>query len=233
MVNLLLIRHAETIHNVGLCWAGHLDSPLTNHGASQAALLGPHLASLFPHITNIFISPLSRTQHTAAAIVKCLPAGPRSIVTTPLIIERDFGAVDGLPWSANHPGLDTIEKMAAVEMRADDFLDEHLIDAVLYAKDPQDTVLVVSHGAFLPVLWRRMQERFTCEATEGKIRFPNTAYMHIRADLDKDTLEVVSPPGVPHLKGLKRSGGGVGNAQWDPKQRPLESFWSTKEEGKI
>ncbi|KAJ5618890.1 hypothetical protein N7510_002874 [Penicillium lagena] len=170
-----LIRHAETIHNVGQTWAGTTNSALTNHGVLQIEFLARHFAAQSINFSAVFASDLSRARLTAEGICRLQPA---QLSVTPILTrdlrERDFGSLEGLSWNSSHSLSGSASSSAAAAVptefeshismtrRADSFLGEHLLPLLL---DEQDTnhernVAIVAHGIILRVLWNRLTGLF-------------------------------------------------------------------------
>lgn len=185
-MKLFLIRHGETVDNVAGLYAGVRDSVLTIHGVEQARRLGEYLAKTDVKLTHIFSSPLSRARKTAEAIQRAQSTdgkGIRSgkdeleICQVQDLIEQDFGYYEGKPFfarsernksgrKAHHdkhkddPGFVDVESKESMCMRADTFLDEHLVPLLRHGDSGADLkIAVVSHGMFLSNLWRRLLSR--------------------------------------------------------------------------
>ncbi|MEM7536357.1 MAG: histidine phosphatase family protein [Chloroflexota bacterium] len=80
MTNLILIRHAETEANAQRIWNGSLDAPLTKRGEVQAAATAKRVVQLGQQaqFDAFYVSPLGRTQRTAAHITES--TGMRPII---------------------------------------------------------------------------------------------------------------------------------------------------------
>jgi len=89
-MNLLLVRHGETLWNREGRYQGRTDVPLSDEGAAQARALGQRLAGL--PIAIAIASPLARTRHTAEAIL-----GDRAVAleTDEALIEISHGQWEG------------------------------------------------------------------------------------------------------------------------------------------
>lgn len=104
---LYLIRHGETAWNAAGRYQGALDSPLTERGRRQAALIGDALAArLDPSAAPLkaYVSPLGRTRETAAIIAR---RAALDIQFEPRIAEVSLGPWDGLTdfeIDMEHPG---------------------------------------------------------------------------------------------------------------------------------
>ena len=156
---LLLIRHGETAWNAEHRIQGQLDIPLSPHGVMQAARLAECLAA--EPIAAVYSSGQSRAWLTAVPLA--LRHGLEVIVETRLR-ERCFGIFEGLT-------LDEIAERYPTEFKMWRERDpawrpeggesgQQLIDRVLEAvaeigaQWPGRTVVLVSHGGVLDVLYR-------------------------------------------------------------------------------
>ncbi|CAZ82586.1 unnamed protein product [Tuber melanosporum] len=133
-MNLLLIRHGETVDNVAHRFAGVTDSALTPNGLLQAARLGDYLTSKRGEnftLTHIYSSDLQRAAKTAGAILEAQSAaitnGEKSLVALsgggegngdnaslkpaggvlqlPDLREMNFGSQEGTPYRQAYPPL--------------------------------------------------------------------------------------------------------------------------------
>jgi broad specificity phosphatase PhoE len=173
-MRLLLAPHAPTDWNAELRFQGHSDTPLSETGRLQAALLGQRLAT--EEIHEVHCSDLRRAWETALAV-----AVPRRVPlrTDARLRELDFGAWEGLThdeiavldpdrlaaWQADMlqtppPGGETLANLA-------DRVGAFLTDLRAQV-GPERTVLVVAHRGSLQVLlclilglppWARWQFR--------------------------------------------------------------------------
>lgn len=141
MKKLYFIRHGLSELNVQGKFAGTTETPLTDEGRRQAKAAG-QLARQHD-IDLIVASPLSRALETAQIIAKEISYPADKILTNKLLIERDFGELEGKPWAPdlNLDGFSDIE--------TDDTLTERAHLALKWLNSFQaDNILVVSHGAF-------------------------------------------------------------------------------------
>jgi broad specificity phosphatase PhoE len=108
-VEVFLLRHGETRWNAAGRFQGRRDSPLTARGREQAAQLGRVLTVALAGrpAVSLHVSPLGRTQDTAAIVRRMAPAlGPVAIEHRQQ--EASTGAWDGLTRAeieAGWPGL--------------------------------------------------------------------------------------------------------------------------------
>ena len=156
---LLLIRHGETAWNAEHRIQGQLDIPLSPLGLLQSARLAECLAS--EPIDAVYSSEQSRAWLTAAPLATRLGI---EVIAEPRLRERSFGIFEGLT-------LDEIAERYPVQFRKWRERDpawrpeggesgQQLIDRVLAAvgdigkNHPDETVVLVSHGGVLDVVYR-------------------------------------------------------------------------------
>ncbi len=156
---LLLIRHGETAWNAEHRIQGQLDIPLSPLGILQAARLAECLSN--EPIDAVYSSELSRAWLTAAPVAERIGL---DLIAEPRLRERSFGFFEGLTldeiaerhpaefaqWRARDPAwqLDGGESGAQ--------LIERVLAAVadISAKHAGRTVVLVSHGGVLDVVYR-------------------------------------------------------------------------------
>jgi probable phosphoglycerate mutase len=156
---LLLIRHGETTWNAEHRIQGQLDIPLSPLGVLQSARLAECLAN--EPIDAVYSSGQSRAWLTAAPLAARLGL---EVIAEPRLRERSFGIFEGLT-------LDEAAERYPSEFKKWRERDpawrpeggesgQQLIDRVLSAvsdigiKHPRQTVVLVSHGGVLDVLYR-------------------------------------------------------------------------------
>ena len=123
MTLLYLVRHGETVDNANHIMQGQTQGELNEHGIKQAEELAERLKD---ELIDAFVSSdLQRSIQTCELIAA--PHG-KTITTTPLLRERDWGSFTGkyIPDLANlnDPSLwpDDIESLDALQARAKEFL---------------------------------------------------------------------------------------------------------------
>jgi len=156
---LLLIRHGETAWNAEHRIQGQLDIPLSPLGVLQSARLAESLAN--EPIDAVYSSGQSRAWLTAAPLAARLGL---EVIAEPRLRERSFGIFEGLT-------LDEVAERYPPEFQKWRERDpawrpeggesgQQLIDRVLSAvsdigiRHPRQTVVLVSHGGVLDVLYR-------------------------------------------------------------------------------
>ena len=152
MVNLLVVRHAESVWNLQGRWQGQADPPLSPTGAAQARAAAASLGD----VACIVSSNLDRARETATIIADTLGTGPATI--DPGWRERSVGQWQGLT-------TEQIERDFPGDLAAGNYppgweSDESLIERVLAAvhriadRVPSGDVLVVSHAGVIYTLER-------------------------------------------------------------------------------
>jgi broad specificity phosphatase PhoE len=139
-----LLRHGQTDWNIDLRLQGSTDIPLNETGkeqARQAAL------ALNPEDWDLVIaSPLSRARDTAEIIAQELSM---NVVIVPELIERSFGAAEGLDHASwrklyqSHVPIEGLESLEDLRLRT------HLLLGLIASEYSGKRVLAVSHGAFI------------------------------------------------------------------------------------
>jgi probable phosphoglycerate mutase len=161
--DILLIRHGETAWNAERRLQGHLDIPLNDEGARQAALLADALAH--EPIDTLVASDLQRARQTAQAVAdrRGLP-----LHIDPALRERGYGGFEGLlyseieqrfpqefaAWQARDidavlpPGRNVGESFRSFFDRATGAI------LALAAAHPGQTLTLVAHGGVLECAYR-------------------------------------------------------------------------------
>lgn len=158
-IELTVIRHGETDYNKLGKFHGITDIELSQIGIEQAEKLSVNLEGDFDVIIS---SPLKRARTTAEIINSKLKL---EIVENELILERDFGNLEGLTWeefsekfpeeaSKNNPDfqeyLEKGETIAEVESRVELFFEWLKISGF---KKP----LIVTHAGIIRVMERKLK----------------------------------------------------------------------------
>ncbi|MCU1551078.1 MAG: histidine phosphatase family protein [Glaciihabitans sp.] len=145
MTSLYLVRHGETDWNAQRRIQGSTDIPLNEMGWLQAETTGRLLARR--EWDGVFTSPLSRAYDTASVIAREIGMPAPKVVDG--IVERNYGAAEGLDWNeieaqfpgdAPVPGRETHAEVAARAIPA-------LIS--LAKANPSTSLVVVSHGGVI------------------------------------------------------------------------------------
>lgn len=159
MTELILIRHGETDWNRQLRFQGHLDIGLNAVGLEQARRLAQRLAGEPAH--RLYASDLLRARQTAEPAAQQLKLAS---VTDPALREQNFGQVDGMSVDeikAQHPQawegwLRFHEDHCMPEGESTRQFHARVMDAMtrLVAAHPGETLLVVTHGGVLDMIYR-------------------------------------------------------------------------------
>lgn len=168
--------------------------------------------------------------------------------------EKDFGSGEGVKYGTGarvaHEGAETAE---AMKKRVDRFLDDHLLPVLDGSESKDDACVVVAHGIILSVLWKVLCARFPATAVSvaseaqgaGGLQpaWSNTGYLcavlarradavtveeegsSLSASFSQWKLHVKAVNATHHLKGLKKTRGGIGSAKFDTKQKTMDSFF--------
>jgi len=159
MTELVLIRHGETDMNRELRFQGQVNVGLNAIGLEQARRLAARMAGEQAHA--VYVSDLLRAQQTAAPIAGGLAMAP---VPESGLREQNFGRVDGMrveDIQREHPEawagwLRFDEDFAMPEGESTRSFHARVMAAVqrLVAAHPQQTVVVVTHGGVLDMIYR-------------------------------------------------------------------------------
>lgn len=209
MTELILIRHGETDWNRELRFQGHVDVPLNAMGHAQAQRLADRLAADLPVVHHLVCSDLIRTQQTAQPSLQVLfPQWDIGTLTDRGLREQNFGLVDGMrvddikteyadAWEqwvrfdADYamPGGETPRQFHARVMQA-----LHRIQA----QHAHQTVMVVTHGGVLDMVWRTAQGLGLDGPRQSDI--PNAGFNRVR--LVGEAIEVLQWADTRHLTDL-------------------------------
>ena len=157
MVNLLVVRHAESVWNLDGRWQGQADPPLSESGAAQARAAARGLGD----VSCVVSSDLDRASSTADIIAGTLGLGP--VVVDSGWRERNIGLWQGLTTAQierNYPGA-----LAASHYPPGWESDQSLIDRVFAAihrtaaRVSSGDVIVVSHAGVIYTL----EQHFGCD----------------------------------------------------------------------
>jgi probable phosphoglycerate mutase len=159
MTELVLIRHGETDMNRELRFQGHLNVGLNAVGHEQARRLAARMAG--EKADAIYVSDLLRARQTAEPIAGGLAL---PCVTEAGLREQHFGRVEGLRVAdiqREHPEawagwLRFEQDFAMPEGESTRSFHARVMDAVqrLVAAHPLQTVVVVTHGGVLDMIYR-------------------------------------------------------------------------------
>jgi probable phosphoglycerate mutase len=207
MTDLILIRHGETDWNRELRFQGQVDAALNAVGHEQARRLGLRLAGEGAHL--LISSDLTRTQQTALPITQHrVQPFATEMVLEPALREQNFGAVDGMraldiqvdypeawaQWIKFHPdfafeGGESTEQFHARVMAS---------LRSLARAHPRQTLLVVTHGGVLDMVYRTAHQLPLSGPRQSVI--PNAGLNRVR--MDGDTPHIITWADTQHLAGM-------------------------------
>ena len=187
-------RHGETDWNAERRMQGHIDTPLNDHGQAQARLLAQSLQRAGHAFDHLYSSDLERAADTAKQVSSTLGLG---ITINPIFRERHVGVLQGLlldeaphaaaeVWQAHlardiHHDLGGGESIQQFHERAQSAL------AMLVAAHAGKTILVVSHGGTLDMMYRIATKQALNQARVAVV--PNTSLNWIAFDGDAWSVE--------------------------------------------
>ncbi|WP_345536877.1 histidine phosphatase family protein [Variovorax defluvii] len=206
-IELILIRHGETDWNRELRFQGHIDVPLNDTGHEQARRLGLRMARESAH--HLVSSDLMRAQQTAAPAAQQLGL---DILTSVALREQNFGLVEGMraeEIQAQHPRawedwLKFNEDHAMPEGESTRQFHARVMETLgsLAATHAGKTVIVVTHGGVLDMVWRTARGLGLNGPRRSEI--PNAGFNRIRvADAARPTaIDILDWADTAHLDGL-------------------------------
>lgn len=203
MTELILIRHGETEWNRQLRFQGHVDVGLNAVGHEQAQRLAQRLAGELP--ARLIASDLLRARQTAEPLAQQLQIGT---FTDPALREQDFGKVDGMSVDeikSRHPQawadwLLFNEDFCMPEGESTRRFHARVMAAVgrLVAAHPGETLLVVTHGGVLDMVWRTARSLGLSGPRQSEI--PNAGVNRVR--VHDAGIDILAWADVQHLAGL-------------------------------
>ena len=209
MTEFILIRHGETEWNRELRFQGQVDVPLNATGHEQARRLAGRLAQEHWPVDHLVCSDLIRTQQTAQPSWQVLlPQVPLQELTDPQLREQSFGLVDGMrveDIKAQHakaweqwlrfepdtgmPGGETTRQFHSRVMEA---------LRRIAGQHTGKTVLVVTHGGVLDMVWRTATGQGLAGPRQSEI--PNAGLNRVR--MQGDQLEILLWADIRHLSDM-------------------------------
>ena len=183
MTELVLIRHGETDMNRELRFQGHVNVALNAIGLEQARRLAARMAG--EQADAVYVSDLLRARQTAEPI-----AGELSLQPVPEtgLREQSFGKVDGMrvdDIQRDHPEawagwLRFEEDFAMPDGESTRAFHARVMEAVqrVCAAHPGQTVVVVTHGGVLDMIYRTARSLGLNGPRQSDI--PNAGFNRIR-----------------------------------------------------
>ena len=203
MTELILLRHGETDWNRELRFQGHVDVALNATGLEQARRLARRLARETVH--RLYASDLLRAQQTARPVAQQL--GLASVID-PALREQSFGRVDGMKIDdikAQHPQawegwLRFQEDFCMPDGETTRQFHARVMDAVyrLVAAHPAETLVVVTHGGVLDMIYRTARSLGLSGPRQSEI--PNAGLNRVR--VHEAGIDILDWADVAHLADL-------------------------------
>lgn len=203
MTELVLVRHGETDMNRELRFQGQVNVSLNAIGLEQARRLAARLAG--EKADAVYVSDLLRAWQTAEPIAGGLSLQP---VADKGLREQDFGRVDGMrvdDIQREHPEawqgwLRFEEDFAMPEGESTRAFHGRVMDALqrVVAAHPDQTVVVVTHGGVLDMIYRTARSLGLSGPRQSEI--PNAGLNRIRV-LD-GAIDILSWADTQHLADL-------------------------------
>lgn len=203
MTDFILIRHGETDWNREMRFQGHVDPPLNATGHEQARRLSLRLQG--EKVDQFYASDLLRTRQTADPSHGVLSLAP---ALDPMLREQHFGEVDGMrvddvrvqhpeywaQWTRFHPdwAMPGGESAQVFHARVMGALQR------LAAAHPGQTVLVVTHGGVLDMVYRTARSLGLHGPRQSEI--PNAGINRVR--MRGEAVEIVGWADARHLEDM-------------------------------
>ena len=205
MTDLILVRHGETEWNRQLRFQGHGDMGLNATGLEQARRVAERLAG--EAVGRVYASDLLRARQTAEPASRQLML---AMVTDPAFREQDFGLVDGMSVDeikATHPlawdGWLRFEEDYCLPGAESTRQFHARVMAAFHrtvAAHPHETLLVVTHGGVLDMVYRSARSLGLNGPRQSEI--PNAGINRVRMSASAIEIEIVEWADVRHLADL-------------------------------
>lgn len=148
-MDIYLLRHGETDWNREGLLQGHTDIPLNENGRTQVRKAAQKLKDLHVKMDAVLSSPLHRARESAEIAAERLGYPVNGIVVEPMLIERGFGAGEGMTFAEreekfpehDYPGM---ESQTDLVRRAGE-----AFQRVVNTCSGMGNILLVAHGAVL------------------------------------------------------------------------------------
>jgi len=180
-MDLLLIRHGQSVANTEGRWQGQFDSPLTEEGREQARALARRLQREGWPVSAIYASDLKRAAETAEILVPALDA---PLVLDERLREYDVGVLAGTLvtdiqrlypeiWHGMNHDPEWVSIPGAEGNRAFHARLAAAMAEIRSAHGETETVAIVSHGGSLGMILAHLLGMDTGRSTP--FRFGNTS----------------------------------------------------------
>lgn len=143
-----LFRHGQTDWNINFLLQGVTDIPMNTTGIEQVRTAARALVK--DDWDLIITSPLGRARETASIIAEQL--GFDEIQQHELLIERSFGAAEGLAYEQWKEKYSNLDQIPGGESRTDLIARSSLLLDSFIGTHPGKRILAISHGALIRTL---------------------------------------------------------------------------------
>jgi len=202
-MRIIFVRHGETDWNVNLMYQGQSDVSLNEVGMDQCKALASKFIPTVP-ISSLYSSDLSRAKQTAEAVSQVLRL---PIVCEKSFRERHFGRCEGL--TIDEIGNRYPDDAFALKNNIADYVipdggesinqfSERVALSIqsLVLRHPHETVVVVTHGGVLDMVYRHMTNSLPESPMHTSVR--NTGICSVMIGPDDWTQEFWNF--APHLE---------------------------------
>ena len=161
VTRICFVRHGETDWNIEQRMQGHIDLALNANGEAQAVAVGRRFSAI--QASALYSSDLLRARQTAQPIAEALRL---PMVLLPGLRERHFGRCEGMTFA--EIAARNMEDARAIESRDPDYAapgggesrrqhQSRILDCIaqLVRAHPEQSIVVVTHGGVLDVIYRR------------------------------------------------------------------------------
>jgi broad specificity phosphatase PhoE len=192
-MNLIIVRHGETIENATNISMGHIDGTLSELGQSQVVKLGERLKN--EKIDFIYCSDLGRTKATLLEITKYHVGVP--VIYDEILRERGKGIYEGLPQSVQKSAreIKNIDYFKFRPMDSDKHKGESFEDVkdrasrfahyLLKNHTENETILVCTHGGWKTSFMHYFMN-LPFEGKDFSFNFKNTSVSIFELNQDKN-----------------------------------------------
>jgi len=148
-MQIIIVRHGETVDNVNWIIQGQSNGQLTDIGREQAKKLGERLKN--EKIDFIYSSDLTRTKDTIKEVLKHHKKIP--VIYDPLLRERSFGIYEGKPFKELYSDVDKDNKDFYYPEKGETLKDIRkrviaFMKKIRKAHQDDETILLCTHGGW-------------------------------------------------------------------------------------
>jgi len=204
-MELYFVRHGETIWNVEKRFQGSSDSPLTEKGILQAKLLSNHLKNI--DFNKFYSSPAKRAMDTANIIIGDRKQNLNVIHEFAEINIGDMEGVESHIFKEKYPELFhnfffSTENYDPTIIKGESFKDLEIrvkegLDKLISIHNPEDRILLVSHGGTLRTLFNLIDKD---NNNEPHRILANTSISIVK--YKDNNFNLISFSGTKHLEGI-------------------------------